>query len=363
MSTLINSFLLFLFVSGASVLYAQTNQEKASLLKQEAITYINEGKPEKSIKLLEEAIKLDPGKYDYSYELAYAYFLQNEYHRAIEELIKLTDHKDITDDYFQLLGNSYNNTGNKEKAIAVYEEGLKKFPDSGNLYMELGNVQFNKKDYSKALHYFEKGIEVEPDYSTLYYWAAKMYCSSGDKVWGMIYGEIFINMEPSSKRTIEISKLLFDTYKGSILLPKDNDASVSLQFCKEEPVQVNAKSDSTKYKMPYCMVYQPTCFMSVVSEKEIDLASLNRIRIAFVEHYFDKRFNIYYPNILFEYQDKLLQAGHLEAYNYWVLKDGNNESFAKWKSKNKDKWDSFEKWFASNRLLVDGAHRFYKGQY
>lgn len=343
-------------------MYGQTNQQKAILLSQDATKLINEGKPEKSIKLLEEAQKLDPEKFDYSYTLAYAHYVQHEYHRAIEVLIKIINHKDITDDYYQLLGNSYSNAGNNTKAVETFEEGLKRFPQAGNLYMELGNIQLTKKEYPKALQYFEKGIEVEPETPSAYYWASKIYCTSEDKIWGMIYGELFINIEKDPKRKAEISKLLFETYKNNITF-KDKEAVATFTFCKEEPVNVNAKSDSTKYKLPYCMIYQPTLIMSTVSEKHIDLASLNKIRESFVKNYVDKKMNQYYPNILFEYQYKILQAGHMEAYNYWVLKDGSEEHFMKWKMKNKDKWESFEKWFADNRLLLDDTHKFFRGQY
>ncbi len=77
-------------------------------------------------------------------------------------------------------------------------------------------IQLGKKDYNKALTYFEKGIEVAPNYSSNYYWCARLYCNSTEEVWGMIYGEIFMNLERNSKRTAEISKLLFDTYKKEI---------------------------------------------------------------------------------------------------------------------------------------------------
>ena len=64
--------------------------------------------------------------------------------------------------------------------------------------------------------YFEKGIEVNPMFASNYFRAAKIYCNSSEEVWGMIYGEIFINLERTNDRTFKISKLLFDTYKSEI---------------------------------------------------------------------------------------------------------------------------------------------------
>jgi hypothetical protein len=64
------------------------------------------------------------------------------------------------------------------------------------------------------------------------------------------------------------------------------------------------------------------------------LNSLDRIRRNFVSNYFDKEFNLKYPNILFDFQKTLIDSGHLQAYNYWLLSSGDPDNFAAWKDKN-----------------------------
>lgn len=350
--------LLLCFVAG-QIAYGQTNKEKALSKGQEAIELMDNGKVDESIKLLEEAQKLDPDRFDYPYELSYAHYLKEDYKGVIEILEKNIDHKDVTERLFQLLGNCYDVLGNSDKAFEAYDEGLKIFPNSGMIYLEKGNVYWGKKEYGKALPFYEKGIEVDPKFPSNYYRATRIYCGSSEEVWGLIYGEIFMNLELNSKRTAEISKLLFDTYKSEITI---NGDSAKIDFCN---VVMNADDivGKDKIKFPFCMVFGQAFIMSIIDIKAIDINSLDKIRTAFVENYFKMGHNKTHPNILIDYQDKILKSGHSEAYNHWILMKGDEDGFNKWQSANKDKWDSFVKWFNNKGLKVDNSNKFYSGQY
>ncbi|MCO5269433.1 MAG: tetratricopeptide repeat protein [Brumimicrobium sp.] len=323
---------------------------------------MDNGQLDKSIKLLEEAQKLDPDDINYPYELAYAYYVKKDYKKATKYLEGILNHKDINDRVYQLLGNSYDNLGKSDKAIETYKAGLKQFPNSGNLYLEMGVMQMGKKDYYKALDYYEKGIEVEPKFSSNYYWASKIYCSSTEEVWGMIYGEIFMNLERNSRRTAEISKLLYDTYKSEIKFISDTSFSVS--FSKNASINISNLTDSSKMKLPFGIgVYEPTLMLSMLSVKTIDINSLDDIRSTFVDNYFTNGHDETYPNVLFSYQKQVKEAGHIEAYNHWILMKGDEDGFGKWHSENKDKWDNFVNWFGENGLKINDKNKFYSGQY
>ncbi len=352
-----------LFVTAGQIAYGQTTKKEKALEKgKAAIELMDNGKFDESIKLLEEAQKLDPDDINYPYELAYVYYARKDYKKASKYLEGIVKHKNVSDRVYQLLGNTYDNLGESAKAIETYETGLKLFPKSGNLYLEMGVMQMGKQDYNKALFYYEKGIEVAPGFSSNYYWAARIYCSSTEEVWGMIYGEIFMNIERNSKRTSEISKLLYDTYKSEIKFTSDTSFSVS--FSKNSSMSVGDLTDLSKIKLPFGIgVYETTLMLSILSVKTIDINSLDNIRSIFVDNYFNNGHDKTYPNILFSYQKQLKEAGHIEAYNHWILMKGDEDGFGKWQSQNKEKWNSFAKWFSENKLKIDDTNKFYSGQY
>lgn len=361
MKKLLLSLIAILFALQA--IYAQSSKQELALKKgNEAVKLMDKGKVDESIKLLEESQKLDPENINYPYELAYAYYLKKEYKTSIKYLEKIIDHKNANDRTYQLLGNAYDNSGNPDKAIETYALGLKKFPNSGNLHLESGIMQMDKKEYSKALNFFEKGIEVAPSYSSNYYWATRIYCASEEEVWGMIYGELFLNLERNSKRTEEISKLLFDTYKSEINIT--NDTSFSVSFSKNSTISLEALQDPNKLKLPFGVgVYEPLIMFSFINQKNIDINSLDQMRNSFIDLYYEKGYDKTYPNVLFSYQKQVKEAGHLEAYNHWILMKGDETLCEKWILLNKEKWDKFISWYSENGLKLSNSQKFYRAQY
>ena len=91
--------------------------------------------------------------------------------------------------------------------------------------------------------------------------------------------------------------------------------------------------------------------------------SLSRVRTKFLETYFEKKYNDLYPNILFDYQNKLLKSGHLDAYNHWLLMKGDEKAFVEWRESNVVDWDAFVKWFEKNSLSIDQNNKFLSIQY
>jgi len=356
MKTFTISFILVAAFCAASL--AQTPKETAHEKGVQAVKLEDEGKFDDALKLLDEAQKLDPDNIVYPYEATYCYYSQEQYQKVVDALEKLKDRPDSFDRLYELLGNSYDVLKQSDKAISIYEEGLKKFPNSGVLYLERGTMPLTSKDYNEAIKYFEKGIEVDPKFASNYYWAAKLYCGSEASMWGMMYGEIFMNLERNSKRTGEISKLLFDTYKKNITFTSSEKTTIS--FNKDNVVKIQ---DGGKIKMPYSIIYELTMGIATVGEKAIDLNSIDRIRQNFLKVYNEKGFDKEYPNVLFSYQNQITTANNMEAYDHWLLMKGDDAAFDTWQAANKDKWDSFIKWYAANPLKLDAEHRFHRNMY
>jgi len=353
------SFVLFYFILCLSV-YSQSDKEKALQLGNKAVELEDEGKFDEALKLLDEALKLDPGNSDILYEKAYSYYGLKQYDKTKNILEKLMQKGKPHELYYDLLGNAYDMSGETDKAVEIYKAGLKDYPNSGRLYLELCVAENNRMNFEQALIYCEKGISVDPKYPSNYYWASKYYCNSSEKVWGLIYGEIFMNLERGGKRTEEISELLYKTYKRAITIESDTNISVKLSK-KANILFIGKKEEESKF--PFEFIYEFVTTISVVSEKTIDINSIDRIRTRFLEMYFKMGHDKKYPNILFDFQKEIQNSGNLETYNHWIVMKGNEEEFGKWYNDNLDKWDKFMKWFTKNQLKVNKDKKFHREQY
>lgn len=339
----------------------EENKKKAKEKGRAALKLEAEGKVEEALSLFREAQQLNPESALYPYEIAYIFYMKEDYKGAIAIMEKILNLADMENVVYQLLGNSYDMLGNREKAMETYKAGLERFPTSGNLYLEMGNLYWAKEEYNDALEWYEKGIEIDPAFPSNYYRATRIYCHSNNAVWGMLYGEIFMSLEPNSKRTEEISKLLYDTYRERIKI--NSDKSKSYDFASNA-VEISDKTNIEDFKLPFGLaVYEPLLGIAIAVEKSIDLDALNRIRTFMVKQYFAMGHDKKYPNILFDYQKSIADAGHLEAYNYWLLMKGDPQGFDTWQSNNPDKAKSFFAWFPAHLLKLDAQHRFYRKQY
>lgn len=336
-----------------SITFPQTEEAKTKFT--EAIKLVDAGKYDEGIKLFEEVQKLDPSSSAPQYEIAYAYYAQKKYDKAIVILEKIKNMPDAEDRYFALLGNAYDLTNDRDKAIETYEAGLKKFPKSGSIYLELGVVKLDEKKYDKALKFFEKGIEVAPTHPSNYYWASILWADTKDRIWALIYGEIFLNLEKNSKRTENISKLMFDVYKDGF---EFEDNAIKTHLSNTDDVQ-SSKIEADKLMNSFKVKgYEFPMALSAVGQNKIDLKSLNEIRTNYLDFYYKEGYDKIFPNIVFKYQKKVKDAGFLEAYNYWILYDGDRKDQAEWQNKNQETWNKFIKWFDKNPMTINENNKF-----
>jgi tetratricopeptide (TPR) repeat protein len=338
-----------IILSGLQIsVFSQSNQEIASQKLEKAIEIMDKGNSDVAIELLKEAKQLDPDNFIYDYETGFAYYLKKDLKTAIKIFKQTFDYPNVTDQAYQMAGNLTDESGSPQKALKIYDEGIKKFPNSGRLYLEKGTVYLIQKKYNEALSFYERGIKADPTFPSNYYRAALLYFSSDEKVWAMIYGEMLMNLERNTKRTAEVSKLLYDTYKSQIKIGTDTSY---VSFSRNNTIYLDNKNFDIMNLLPFgTTIYEPTLLFALSDEKSIDIHSLNRIRQRFIDFYTEKGFNKTQNKPLFEFQKMVREAGHFDAYNYWILMKGDEEAFISWKNENKEKWESFTQWFTDNSI-------------
>jgi tetratricopeptide (TPR) repeat protein len=340
---------------------AQSNADKALEKMMEGIKLVDDNQLDEAIKTFTEAQKLDAKNIDITYEIAHCHYTKGDYKSAIPMLEKIIKNPKAADHVYQLLGNSYDNEFKRDEALAIYKKGVEKYPNSGPLYCDMGVLHIGKKQLDKALIYFEKGIQVDATYASNYYHACKLYCASPNTIWGVLYGELFMNMDRNSGRTQEISKILFETYSRSFIL--ENGKVQTVKFSNDSIVKIKVKSSETIGKINFSKsIFEPTMLAATKQIDAITIATLYQIRKEFAQQYAQK-YVAAYPNIIFAYHQKLIDAGMLESYTYWLLNKGEIPAFKEWARENRTTFQSFLKWYKENPLLIDETHKMHRVDY
>jgi tetratricopeptide (TPR) repeat protein len=328
-----------LFVIGFFLIRSACLAQQADSLQRVAKQFMRNGDYPNAIIVLSNALKLEPDNLELQKDLTFTYYLQRNYSSAVESGRKLITRKDADEQCYQILGMAYKAIDEKKEADKMYRQGIKKFPSSGELYNEYGEMLWVKKD-AEAIRFWEKGIEVDPNYSSNYYNASRYYYYTSDKVWSLIYGEIFINLESYSRRTPEIKSLLVDGYKKLF---------TDLKTPKTQP---NKNSFASIYLT--VMNDQATSVSLGVTPE-----SLSILRSKFILEWFEK-YGDKYPFRLFEYQRQLLKDGLFDAYNEWAFGASMGlPAFQNWTTQHADDYNRFIN-FQKGRIFKVPAGQNYR---
>ena len=300
--------------------FSQTSDTKTP--QETARAFTRQGDYNNALVVLNEALKKDPQNIELQKDIAFNYYMEKEYDQGIAMAKSIIERPDADVTSYQILAMIYKTIGDLKECEKLYKAGMKRYPRSGVLYSEYGEMMWAKQYNDEAIKAFEKGIEIDPNYSGNYYNASRYYFDSKDKIWGLLYGEIFLNLESYSKRTAEIKELLLEAYKKLF-----TDANMG-------------KNQDTK--SPFIGAY-----MNIINQLGFTVAggitteSLTVLRTKFIINWF-QTYPSNFPFRLFDYQRQLLKDGMFDAYNEWLFGATENLTvFQAWCTAHSDEYSRF----------------------
>jgi|GEM_PF-492011 len=321
----------------------------------------DKGNIDQSIRLLKEAVQLDPSSVRYPSELAYSYYLRKDFPAAISLLDQLASRSDADEKLFVFLGSLYTQRSEPQKALETYRIGVQRFPQSAVLYASLASGLMKSRSYYSALENAENGIQADPSYADNYYLASQIYCHSTEKVWGMLYGEIYLCLDQmrDSAKSHQLSQLLYATFQGAVHINEGENIFVNFS-----DIAIGNGAENDVAKLPFQVgVYENLMLNAAQDESVLDLYTINLIRTRFLKSYFEKEINARYPNVLLEYQAEIANAGFLDVYNTWLFQAGSAREYAEWLAKNGSQYAVFQAWLKANPITLNRSHFFNSSQY
>lgn len=313
--------------------------QSAKELQETARSFMQQGDYANALLVLNRATQLAPNDIDISKDLALSYYLQKDFNKSLEVINPLLEREDADDQCYQIACNNYKQLVLLKDCDKLLRRGIKKFPASGAMYNELGELLWAQQDY-EAIRYWEKGIESDPGYSKNYYNAAKHYHLTGNRIWSLLYGEMFVNMEPFTYRTPEIKALILDGYKRLF---------ADMQMTVPEG-----------YKNKFTTAYiNAMNRQNSVATSGINPEVLTMIRSRFIlDWYYVAGDNM--PFKLFELHRQLLQEGMFDAYNQWLFGAVQNlAAYQNWIMAHTAENDEFVK-FQRGRIFKAPMGQYYR---
>ena len=319
---------------------AFAQEPDAAQLHETAKQFMRGGDWANAVLVLNKALAKEPANIAIQKDLALTYYYQRDFAKAKATIKPLVEREDADVQVYQIAGNIYKALQEAKDCEKMYRKAIKKYPNSGALYAEFGELLWMMNENFACIEQWELGIKTDPSYAGNYYYASRYYFFTTDKVWALIYGEIFINMESYSSKTAEIKNLLLDSYKKFFV--------------------VDPKAKPTKNKNEFS-----DAFMAVMNQNSsvinsgITTETLIMLRTRFLLDW-NKQYAAKFPFRLFEHQKQLLQEGMFDAYNQWIFEAaGDLAKYDSWTKLNTEQYNEFTR-FQKSKLFKVPAGQYYK---
>jgi len=306
-----------------------------------ARTFMRSGDFDNAILILNRALQNDKDNLELQKELAQAFYYKRDYAKALEVVKTMIERDDADVITYQIGGNVYKALEEVKEADKMYKKALKKFPKSGPLYSEYGELLWAKKDFD-AIKLWEKGIQEDPSFAGNYYNAAVYYYYTKDKIWSLIYGEIFVNMESLTERATAMKDLLLSSYKEKLFA----DADITKGLEKNKNGFVKAFLETMNKQ-------------TALASKGITTETLTMIRTRFILDWYQNHASRY-PFRLFDYHQQLIREGMFEAYNQWLFGTVENlPAYDNWIKTHNEAYTKFTN-FQRGRVFKMPAGQYYQ---
>ena len=323
---------------------------EAEQLYNQARQYLSNGNLRQAIPLYQQAIAIAPDQVILYRDLSNAWYLSGNYEQADKTIEPVIESGKADEQCYQIAAASKNAQKEDKKVKKILAAGLSKYPHSGLLYHEWGKFYDDQNDEESALKKWLDGISADPLYRINYYDAARTYFLTKKPVWALLYGEIFINMEPNTPRSYETRKLLMSAYK-------------KIFMTATEEVQAFGKSNANKPATSFEeAVLQTLMKLAPVVSDGVNAENLIMLRTRFIMDW-QANYGQKYPFSLFAYQDDLLRYGYFDAYNQWLFgKVENAQQHEGWLKFHPQAISSLEKWQAAHPLRPSVSDGYNEGK-
>lgn len=330
MQTFFKPLLTALLVFCSIIIFAQ---DKGSSLFNEGSALQKAGKHTEAISKFKEVLQTEPDNPAANYQLAFSLVAAKKGDEAIlyaEKVIKASSA--YTAAAYGLLGGIYDASAQAAKAIAVYNDGLKTYPNDQSMWFNLGLAYFRDKQYAEAEKAAIMAIKLDVKHANSQRLYALVAFHQNKRMNALLGLCSFLLTDPNSPRAEEAYTNIQSILKGGVLKGADT----------KELTTVEAKEAAALNSSITTVINSPAAQkLSGVPLLEYQLKSI----FTFAGQAANKKpVKNFFDNFLIAYFFKMAQNGHSEALAQLISKSADKAAYKKWTQANPTKVAALERW-------------------
>lgn len=314
-------------------------EEESALAKEGALLH-DQGKYDEAISKYEQVLKLNPDNAVTLYEMAFSYFAKKDHKQSLEIALKGARYKsNVLADYYVLIGNNYDLLGEADKAIDVYQKGIKLSPQEASLHYNLAVTYFGAKKADKAIKSLKTAISVDHNHLSSHFALSQIYYQTGYKVPALLAALRFLTSEPASNRSEVTLKLVKEVLQGSA---KEANNQINILMNPEEKKD---EGDFSSISLVLALT-SASRFLEENKKKSDSENLVDQIEVLFsvMKENKDKKNKGFGWEYYIPYFVQLDSKDYSKTFVYYILQNTNSPEVKKWLSENKTLVDEFLSW-------------------
>lgn len=174
---------------------------------------------------------------------------------------------------------------------------------------------------------------------------ATAFASTSERVWAVIYGEVFCNLSSDPARSAKMGTLVYRSYEKSIARSGEN-LSVSL----------TENAEIRRAQPPFESQFEIAFLMGVLPLGDdvtpLSIEKLTKIRANQLSLWAEKKIPL---TDLVRHEQAISAAGHFDAYNYWLFQDARPDEFNAWVAQHTAEYKAWQDWQSANKFTLLSA--------
>ena len=322
---------------------AQTNEAVLKLVK-EGIALHDKGDYEGAISKYDVALVIDKDDYDANYEKSLSCLYAKRYDDCIAiSKYLLEKHKGNADikAVYSNCGSAYDDKGDAENAIAMFDKGLKLFPDFYLLHYNKGLTLARLKKWDEAMPCFNAAMKIKPTHAgSLYYSSLAM--EKSNKVAAIISGLCFLAVEPEGDRAKNMYEYLFELFNS--FAKKEGEKNTTIFISADDLGDKKKENNFSMVNMMLGLTIASSLTDSVKATTDVAKLSLYMQMMASSLSTGQKDGKGIYWKTYAPFLIEMKEKDQMDAFAHIASITSGNDENIKWINDNQDKLQSFYKW-------------------
>lgn len=340
---------LLLFILSINLTFSQ-NKTEAEKLVDEGVAYHDKGDYDGAINKYNKALELDKDNLLALAEKAFTSNSLKKYDESIS-ICKLAIEKHPKDNslknVYVTYGNALDELKKTDEAFAVYDNGLKVFPEYYQLHFNKGITSSSIRKYDDAILSFQRAILINPKHASSNNAIARLEKINGRKIPAVLAFCRFLITEPQSERAKENLNSLKELINANVKKTGENSVSVTIDS--------KILSEDTKNGKPKENDFSSTELISTMDVAlDYDEKNVNKTEVENFIRKFEticsslsemKKNNYgFYWEVFAPYFIEMKKNNLIEPFTYIVYASSETKDVNEWLGKNQKELDKFYDW-------------------